>query len=63
MSNKSNNNKENIMIWLIVVVTGVIAFIIGHSIGVRSRSILYILAALELIICYGIKWIFNNLKK
>lgn len=63
MSNKSNNNKENIMIWLIVVVTGVIAFIIGQSIGVRSRSILYILVALELIIYYGIKWIFNNLKK
>lgn len=63
MSNESNNKKEDIIIWLIVGITGVIAVIIGQSIGIRSRSVLYILVALELLIYCGIKWIFNNLRK
>lgn len=57
------NDGENIIIWVIVAVTGIIAFMIGQSLGIRTRSILYLIVALEAMIYYGVKWIFDNFKK
>lgn len=60
---EKNNTGENIIIWVILAITGIIAFMIGQSLGIRSRSILYILVALEAVIYYGMKWLFDNFRK
>ena len=60
---EKNNTGGNIIFWVIVGITGIIAVMIGQSLGIRSRSILYILVALEAMIYYGMKWLFDNFKK
>ncbi|MCM1499066.1 MAG: hypothetical protein NC124_11440 [Clostridium sp.] len=60
---EDNDKKEDIIIWIILIITAVIAFIISQSIGMRGRTVLYILVGFELIIYGAAKWILDHFRK
>ena len=45
-----NDKKEDIVIYIVMVITAVIAFLIGHKIGIKSRIVFYLIAGIEVMI-------------
>lgn len=63
MSNQGNNDKkQDVIIWSVVIITGIIAFFVGQKIGMRGRIVFYFLIFIEIIMYLLIRWILRKLK-
>ena len=59
---ENNDKKQDKIIWTVVIITAIIAFFLGQSIGIRGRIVFYFLIFVEIIIYLFIKWILRKLK-
>lgn len=56
-------SKEDILLIIIIVITGVVSFIIADAIDVRSRNVFMLMALLEFGIYCIVKWFGHNKEK
>lgn len=58
----SENNKSDIIIYAIIIITAIIAVVIGLKLGIRLKTVFYLLVILEALIYYVAKAIIDKFK-